>query len=1013
MKLPKISIEHHQFTLIITILLVLMGFISFRNMPKSEDPLVTPPGTSVVVIYPGASPADIEELVVDPIEKVINELEDIEDMYAEASDGLAVVDVEFLPGSDPEEKYDLVVQKVNSVKSQLPEGIHDIELIKWSISDVQILQLALVSENASYEILERRAESLQDALERIPGVQSVTLWAVPEQQVRISVDMDRLVQWRLSMKTIIGAIQDANVNIPGGTIDIGARHLSIKTSGAYESLQEIENTIIDAAPGEIVYLKDVADIKIQPEEITYKGRLNGKRCIYLSVSQKPGTNIFTIFDNMRPVIRDYRDYLPENMSLDVVFDQSTSVAKRIRGFFMNLLQGIILVGIIILLGVGSRPALIVMLAIPISIMTAIGLVDFSGYGLQQMTIAGLVIALGLLVDNAIVVTENTSRFIHQGKDRVQAAVQGTTQIGWAVVSATATTVLAFIPIILIRDVTGDFIRSMPVTVVYTLSASLLVSLTMTPYFASKLLRSSDRQRQSRVRRMMNRFIETVYRRTLMKAIKHPAKVIIFALLALVLSLGLFRFIGVSFFPKAEKPQFFVNIHLPQGMNLDETDKITQDVEKILTTYSEVKTMAANIGHGNPRIYYNIVGEREKSNHAQLYVELNEYDAERQNQIIAELRERFKHYPGAKIQIKELEQGPPIEAPVAIRVLGDNMVTLKRMAGDVEAILEQQPGLINISNPLRTEKSDLRIKINRDKAAMLGVRLSEIDFTVRASLNGVKVSEYRDINGKSYNMVLRLPVNRVPQLSDLDNIYVSSMPGAMIPLKQLAVVELSPSPLYISHYNMERSILLTSDVKSGYSVDDVTNEIVNSLNDYRWPSGYRYSIAGEQQSRQQSFGGMVQAILAAIVGIFAVLVLQFRSWSQPLIVFTAIPLAIIGSILALLITGNSFSFSAFIGLTSLVGIVVNNSILLVDYSNQLLRSGKSLAAAVQDAAETRFTPIVLTAATTIGGLLPLTLTGGTMWAQMGWTIIGGLLVSTILTLIIVPSLYKLLTKVECV
>ncbi|MDZ7722661.1 MAG: efflux RND transporter permease subunit [candidate division KSB1 bacterium] len=1009
MKLPKSSIEHHQFTLIIVVLLILMGVISFLDMPKTEDPLVTPPGTSIIVIYPGAGPSDVEELVVDPIETIVNELEDIKHLSAEASDGLGVVAVEFEPGSDADEKYDLVVQKVNSMRSQLPDGIHDLTLMKWSISDVQILHLALVSDDASYRDLEERAERLQDDMQRIPGVKNVKLWALPDQQVRISINMTKMAQWQLSIDRVIGAIQDANVNIPGGAIDVGSRRLSIKTSGSYESVREIENTVINAAPGQVVYLKDVAEVDMRPNDVTYKARFNGERCIYLSVSQKPGTNILKIFDNLHPVLDDHKKSLPGNVRMETVFDQSTSVSKRIRGFFMNLLQGIVLVGTIILLGVGARPALIVMLAIPISIMTAIGLVDMSGYGLQQMSIAGLVIALGLLVDNAIVVTENTSRFIHQGLDRTQAAVQGTTQIGWAVVSATTTTVLAFIPIILIQDVTGDFIRSMPVTVVYTLSASLLVSLTVTPYFASKLLCTSDNQRQSRVRQRLNRFIETVYRRTLFRALEHPLKVLIVSTLALILSLGLFRFIGVSFFPKAEKPQFFVNINLPQGMNLNETDRISKDVESVLQACPEIKTVASNIGHGNPRLYYNIIAERTKSNHAQLFVELESYNSEKQEQLIAELRKRFDRYPGAKIQIKELEQGPPVEAPVAIRVLGDNMAMLERIAGDVESMLKQHPGTVNIDNPLRTGKSNLKIKMNRDKAAMLGVRLSDIDFTVRAALNGLTLGEYRDVNGKAYDMVLRLPVDQTPRMSDLNDIYIASMSGTMIPLYQLTAVELTPSPLYISHHNMERSVLLTSDVRPGYTVDDLVSGILQKLDNYQWPTGYRYSIAGEQESRQESFGGMMQAILAALVGIFAVLVLQFRSWSQPLIVFSAIPLAIIGSILALLITGNSFSFSAFIGLTSLVGIVVNNSIILVDYSNQLLRSGKSLIEAVQISAETRFVPIVLTALTTIGGLLPLTLTGGTMWAQMGWTIIGGLLVSTLLTLLIVPVLYSLFTK----
>jgi multidrug efflux pump subunit AcrB len=351
----------------------------------------------------------------------------------------------------------------------------------------------------------------------------------------------------------------------------------------------------------------------------------------------------------------------------------------------------------------------------------------------------------------------------------------------------------------------------------------------------------------------------------------------------------------------------------------------------------------------------------------------------------------------------------VEAPVAIRLIGDNLEMLELIARDVEGMIESAPATTNINNPLGTSKTNLHININRAKAGMLGVNLADIDLAVRTAMAGLPISQYNDEEGKKYDIVVRLPFDGKPAVADLDRVYVSSISGAQVPLKQVASVEFRAAPMVIDHFNLERSVTLTADMIGNASVDKATQSVVSQLEQYNWPKGYRYYVAGEFESREESFGGMGRAVTIALVAIIAVLVLQFRSYTQPLIVFAAIPLAVIGSILALLITRNTFSFTAFIGLTSLVGIVINNSIILVDYTNQRRRDGKDLVVALEEAGETRFIPIVLTTATTVGGLLPLTLAGGSMWAPMGWTIIGGLICSTFLTLIIVPVLYKLFTR----
>jgi multidrug efflux pump subunit AcrB len=504
-------------------------------------------------------------------------------------------------------------------------------------------------------------------------------------------------------------------------------------------------------------------------------------------------------------------------------------------------------------------------------------------------------------------------------------------------------------------------------------------------------------------------IAKTYKPTLHFALSHPRMTVLFIFFIFCFSLFLFQFVGISFFPKAEKPQIVINIDTPEGSSLERTNAAARYVESVIEQREEVKQYATNVGRGNPQIHYNIESRELNVTHSQIFIELTKYDFQLVANLVKELRTEFETYPGTKIEVKELEQGPPVEAPVAIKILGENMDILREIARDVEGIFLATSGTVNINNPQKTTVVDLHIQINRAKAGMLGIPMVEIDRKVRASIAGMPVSTYRDTEGKEYNIVVRLPFEDKPKPEDFSRITVTSITGAHIPLNQIASVTFTSSPKQIDHYNFDRTVTITSDVDLGYSTDRVTRTIIAQLEEYQWPKGYRYYVAGEMESQQESFGGMGRAIIIAMIAIFAVLVLQFRSFAQPVIVFVAIPLAVIGSIFALLITRNTFSFTAFIGLTSLVGIVVNNSIILVDYTNKLRAEGKSIIDSLKEAGETRFVPIILTTATTIGGLLPLTLRGGTMWGPSGWTIIGGLMVSTFLTTVIVPALYLLLTK----
>ena len=512
-------------------------------------------------------------------------------------------------------------------------------------------------------------------------------------------------------------------------------------------------------------------------------------------------------------------------------------------------------------------------------------------------------------------------------------------------------------------------------------------------------------------RAVHGFTQGPYRKLLASSLKHPWRVLSLAVAVLASSIMLAGQLGVSMFPKAEKPMLLVNIELPIGSGFEQTERMAIAVEGIVQQHSLVRSVATNIGKDNPRVYYNVMPKRQVPNYAQLLVKLHSgLDAE-VLPFIDSLRTEFAEIPGATITVKELLQGPPYEAPVEMRVVGDNLDQVLNVSQEIEQILADTEGTINTNNPMDQPKVDLQVTINREKAAMYGVSIQAIDEVIRGSLVGVEVSQFRDKAGEDYPIIVRYQGQRNPQIENFDWMTVQSSTGSLVPVNQLASLEMQSVLPRFQHHMTERMVRVTADVKNGYQVETVTNAVINKLDNYEWPDGVTYQVGGEQAERKESFGGMTQVLLITLLGIFAVLVLQFNSFAQPVVIFMAIPFAITGMVGALWFTGYTFSFTAFIGLTSLVGIVVNNSIILVDYANQLRKEGLSLKEAIVKSGETRMLPILLTTMTTIGGLLPLTLSGSGMWGPMGWTIIGGLLTSTLLTLIVVPVLYSLMSKQE--
>ena len=1013
MNLPAFSIKNYQFTIMVFLILLLLGVSTFNTMPRSEDPAMDIPQIIAIAIYPGANPADVESQVVDPIEESINELDDIKELTSKVSDGLAVFEIEFEFGVDVNDKEEEVQRQINSIKSDLPE-LYDLDVFKFTPQNVKALQVALVSNNTPYQKLKYEAERMEKAIEKIDGIRKVEIEAYPEQEVRIALDPIKMTQMNISIDNVEQAIQSSNANIPGGALKISNKLFNIKTSGMYSDLEQIKNTVVGSYQGKIIYLKNIASIFFDYEDDRWLARYNGDRCIYLTVEVKSGFNIFSVAEPMKERLAEVQ--ISDGIEVHTIIDQAKGVEERINGFLSSLLQGILLVGIIVFLVLGYRSASLVMLAIPLSILIGLVGVDYLGIGLQQISIAGLVVALGLLVDNSIAIIENIERFLGMGLSRKEAAIKGTQQLVAPMASATLTTVLAFVPMLMMPDTTGAFIKGIPLMVIATLVASLLIAILLTPLIASRVLKRPE-SGQTTIKktasfRLLKNFVEGPYRSALNWAFKNKGISIALTVAVLVGTFSLFPMIGVSFFPKAEKPQIRITVDLPNGSNLDATDEAVRYVEGILENTPEVVYYTSNIGHGNPMIYYNVPSQNYKSNFAEIIVILDEYKLPAFTQLLEEMRAEFATYANARINVREYAQGPPSEAPVAIKIKGEELDKLQSYARTVENITLQTPGAYNVSNPLANNSTDLYFDINRDKAMMLGVPIHVIDKTIRTFVNGSSISKFRDKDAEEYNIVMRYDFKDRFELDDFDHISVQSMTGQFIPLKHLASIEFKEAPSRITHLDMERTATILADIdEQNYTLDDVIGSLITELDQIPWEEGYGYTFKGDLEARNRSFGGMGIASVLAMIMIFGVLVIQFKSFTQPMIIFSALPLAFIGSLLALLITGWHFSFTGFVGFTSLIGIAINNSIILVDFANKLREEGASVIEAAKKAGEVRFIPILLTTLTTILGLLPLTLTGGSMWAPMGWVIIGGLLSSTTFVLLLVPIFYQIFTREE--
>ncbi|SEI38629.1 Multidrug efflux pump subunit AcrB [Dyadobacter koreensis] len=1009
MKITSFAVKNYQFTLIIFLLVAVVGVLTLLTMPRSEDPTTHPPQYLVTVIYPGTSPKDMEEQVVKPIENKIYGLENIDKILTTVEDGVAAIQIKFKYGVDVDNKYQEISTEINALKnSELPKEIYQIKTEKIASSDVKIIQVALISNTASAKTLRDQADILKTKLEKITNLREVKYTGMPEQEIRIDLQLDKLAQLKIPMNLVAGSLQSEAADIPGGSIHMDSKVFNVKTSGKFKDAEDVANTVIYNANGKIVYLKDVAQVSYKDGTVSHITRINGQRCILVTAAMKNDVDISQVKTQYMPVLEEFSGILPAHIKMVKNFDQADMVSKRLGHLGFDFGLAIVLV-IVTLLPLGFRPSLIVMISIPLSLALGLIAMNLLGYSLNQLSIVGLVVALGLLVDDSIVVVENIERWLREGHSRKDAVLKGTRQIGAAVVGCTATLVIAFLPLAFLPDMAGEFIRSLPMAIITSVLASMIVALTLVPFIGSKILKTHEHGEGNYFLRKLQGFLTFSYRGIMPVALKWPKITIGISLALSVVAFLLFPLAGFKLFPTSEKPMFLINIKMPLQANIPETDRATKLVETELKKHEQIVYYTSNVGKGNPQIYYNVHQQDIKPDFGQIFVQLQEETSpDAKTELIKRLRGKFSDFPYAKIEVKDFDQGTPIEANIVVRVFGDNQDTLRALTFKVEEILRKHPGTFFINNELNTYKSDVKISIDKEKARTLGVMTSDIDRVIRLAVAGLNVGDYIDDRGDARNVVITIPREKFSNLDALKNLYVSSIQGSPVQIDQIATIGFETSPTAINHFNKSRFAKVTSLTRDNMLANNILKDVVPELNNLKMPKGYYYKLSGEAESEGDALGGNFLSVIILSTFLFiGVLLLQFKTFKGIIIVLSIIPLGVLGGVLFLLMTGNPMSLVSIIGFIGLSGIQVKNSLLLVDFTNQLRAEGKSIDEAIAIAGETRFLPVVLTSITAICGLIPIAMNPNPQIAPLAIVLIGGLISSTILSRIVTPVMYKLI------
>ncbi|SHK38295.1 efflux RND transporter permease subunit [Tepidibacter formicigenes] len=1015
MNISKISVKRPVTTLMFMFIAILIGMVSLTLLPIDLYPEMEIPVAIVSVNYSGVAPEEIETLITKPIEKSVATVSNLKNITSYSREGNSIVVVEFEYGTDMDFASLEMREKVDLVKGMLPDDASTPMVLKIDPNAEPIINLG-ISANMDLGKLQSIVEDeLESRFERIEGVASVDLSGGDEKEVKIKINQEKLEGYGLSLGQIQNILRAENLNLPGGNVNKGQKELLVRTVGEFKSINEINEIPLTLNNGDIIRLSDIASISLSYKDKDSISRVNGKNSIGISITKQSAANTVKVAQNILEEVEKIRKDYP-NIEVVVGFDQSEFINKSISNVTSSAITGGILAVVILFLFLRNiRSTFIVGTAIPVSIIATFALMYFGGLTINLISLGGLALGIGMLVDNSIVVLENIYRHRESGLSRVDAATKGAKEVTMAVFASTMTTIAVFLPIVFVKGFTAIVFKQLSFAVVFSLLASLIVAITVVPMMCSKILKVGEVKKRKhkgislgRVLDLFSNFIDSlsnIYGKILDFVLKHRKTTVLIAVGIFVSSIALVGAVGGEFFPKEDEGNFTITIETPFGTTLEDSDKIVKEVEKIVDTIPEKDKVFSKIGESSGF-------SRSISNKSEVNVVLvDQKDRKRSTEdVVNEVREKVEDIAGAKITVAEassMKGGGPSRAAIEIEIKGDDLETLKTIGDDFVNIVKSVPGTAEVTSDTEEGDPEARVVLNRRIASFYGITASDVANTIKSSIDGSKATTFK-IDGDEIDVTVSLDDTVKNSIEDMRQILIKSPTGKSVPLGQISDVKYGNSPTQITRINQTRTVTVGSQLY-GRDLKSVTNDIKKKLEGYNLPSGYSYNFTGQQEDMVEAFSSLGLALLLSIIIVYMVLASQFESLIHPFTVMLSVPFALSGGFIGLFVTGRSLSVPALIGVIMLSGIVVNNAIVLVDYINQLRDGGMDRKEAIIKAGFTRFRPILMTTLTTVLGLMPLALgigEGASTQAPMATVVIGGLTLSTLLTLAFIPVVYTI-------
>lgn len=1035
LKILKAALKNYLTVFLVIALIVIFGAKSYKAMPIEVFPDIKVPYVFVNTFYLGVAPKDIETLVTNPIEKKLKNIKGLEKIRSISRESLSSIFIEFSPNVDIDQALQKVKDKVDTAKPDLPKDIEEPMVNEFSFENFPFIYINVFGP-LDLVRLKKVADKLKDELEKVDGVLEVSVIGGQDREIQIVLNPAKMQEKGLSYNDIARAIQAENINIPGGSIDIGKARYSVRIPGEFAKVEDLQGIIIKSFQGSPVYLQDVAEIQDTFKDQSSYSRFNGKSNISISLTKRSGANLLKVSEGVKKSANGFikKQNIP-GLEASFLNDQSIEIRNMVAEMENHAVTGFILVILVLFLFLGFRNAFLVSLAIPFSMLLSFIVLNAMGYTLNMIVLFSLILVLGLLADDAIVVVENIYRYLEEGKPLKTAAYEATNEVAIPVITSTLTTLAAFIPLLAWQGMMGEFMKYLPVTVIVTMTSSLLVAFFINPVLGSKLMKlSTQRTAQSRFSARLNQFGEALmvnYEKLLRLALNHSARAISLTLGFMFISLVLFGIFsgirGVTFFPDQTPTSAYVNVTLPGSSVLADTDEISGQISKYFAKYPDIKEYSENIG-GQSGGFSS--GET-NPNKAQIAIEFNRRHIDvlpkhfDPRKTIESLRKDLAVIPGAVIEVTKPQEGPPRGAPVSIRLAGEDFDKLRNVSKQIQEIMKSVKGLVNVKDDYDEGQPEIVLYLDRGKMSMLGLSTAAVASTVRAAIYGSKVSTYRDkLDGEEYDITVRFPQTDRQDIQDIQNINVTNYQGNNIPLSVFSTMEFAQGIGYIQHREFERVIEVSAENAKGKNAQALRKQ-VQVLLDKQLPKddSYTISFTGEQEEQNKASGFLSNAFLITVFLIFLILVAQFHSFMVPFIILGTIVLSLVGIFWGLMLTWTPFCIiMTGVGVISLAGIVVKNGILLLDFTVRSLDTGMSRVEALVHAGKVRVRPVLLTAATAILGLLPMStgisidfhkfmiVTKSDMsewWASMSNAVIFGLAIATMLTLIVVPCLFNIL------